>query len=217
MTFRSSPPLHPSLDNRPAGGAEQSCHSSTGRMPLTALRLRTQTAATSTPQPELGVTPHNEGQGDRLAAAGPLMQMDDGRPICPAAQCRHPGGFFFVSKGVPAQPRVDDITSALVGVMQSECKSDGVQVIRGVCLCTGKTRILTVHSRVPVSVLFYHLFSVAGLLCRTTAVILAQYVLMTRLSFFLQRVKESHCPLLSKNPEPCLALCLQPPDLLTSL
>lgn len=65
------PPLHPSQDNRPAGAAEQSRHSSTDKMPLTALRLRTQTAATSSPHPELGVTAHAEGQGDGLAVAGP--------------------------------------------------------------------------------------------------------------------------------------------------
>lgn len=60
------------------------------------------------------------------------MHMDDVRSICPAAQCHHTRvslgtlvGFFSVSKGVPAQPQVGDITSTLVGVMQSECKSVG--------------------------------------------------------------------------------------------
>lgn len=82
--------------------------------------------------------------------------------------------------------------------------------------------------------MFSNLFSVAGfcfVFCRTTAVILAQYILMTRLNFFhykesknhMCEARASHCTLLSKNLKTnvqtttCLALCLQPPDLLTSL
>lgn len=150
-------------------------------MAPTALRLRTSGSDCSHFLPPSsagchGPTPRVKVMGWRPPAPSCIWMT--GAPSVPPhnatthASPSAPWWGFSVSKGDPAQPQVDDITDTLVGGMQSRCKSNGVQVMRGVCLHAGKTWILAVYLRV----LVYVIFAIKCIICstflfRTTAVV----------------------------------------------